>query len=722
MKKKFVFSVFLLGFTALASQIVLMREFLIVFYGNEISIGFILAAWLSAGAFGSAFLGRFADQITNRERAFTICQLILAGYLPLSIIAIRMIKTVLNLEPGQIMGFVPMGIACFVILIPICTVLGFMFALASRIYETKSSDLAAKPTSVYLLETIGSIFGGLIAGVVLIRFLSALHIMVVLSLLNILLALPVIIFFLGVLLWVCGAVTALNSYSHKMQWQGHELLSSTNSIYGNIAVTKRMHQISFFDNGLHLYSVPDELNAEESVHFALLEHPAPKNILLVGGGAGGLIKEILKHPIERVDYLELDPELIKKALKFLPREESLYLKDSRVQIKNKDARIFIKNSLEKYDCVIIHLGDPYTAQINRYYTVEFFQEVKKILNPQGIICFGLSSSESYINPELKKFLGSIYFSLQSVFADTLAIPGNTVYFLGSAQKGELTYDYNILEERVQARSLDIKYVRSYYLAARLTPEKINYLENALKSAKPVRLNYDFKPVSYYYDIIIWLSRFKGSLVKKFFEAVNERLLWYFLAVLCMGSFLLRRKAVLLIVAVSGFSSLAMQLVILLAFQIIYGYMFYHIGMIFNSFMFGLALGTVWIKKKLSVLTRDWDLFIKIELGIGIFCLGLPLVFKHHASILFYFLSVIIGFLAGAQFPLANKIYLQEAKDVGRISGLIYGIDLLGGCIGAFLTGIYLIPILGLAKTCLFAGIINIAIVVIVGSRNLYLRR
>ena len=77
-----IFAILLSGFTAMASQIVFMRELLIVFYGNELSIGLILGAWLIAGAVGSSILGVFSDKIKNRITLFSLCQVGLSFFIP----------------------------------------------------------------------------------------------------------------------------------------------------------------------------------------------------------------------------------------------------------------------------------------------------------------------------------------------------------------------------------------------------------------------------------------------------------------------------------------------------------------------------------------------------------------------------------------------------------------------------------------------------------------
>lgn len=756
MKKTISLSIILVGFTAMASQIVLMREFLIVFYGNEVSIGFILASWLIWGAIGSWLLGRIADRVRFKITLFSLCQLLLSILLPLSILAIRFIKPILNVATGEIIAFSPMALSSFIILGPTCALLGFMFSLGCRIYETKSDVLAAKIGIVYILEAVGSMTGGLLCSFILIRLLPSLHIMAIFGLLNILAAIilqsfsketrlkPIfvtilsIFFIVGISMWLFKDWDNLHKYSLKKQWRGYELLTSINSIYGNISVVKRDIQRSFFNNGLHLYTVPDKLTSEEAVHFALLEHPHPEEVLLVGGGVGGLLDEILKHPVKKVEYIELDPLIIKTAQEYLPRQDRASLKDIRVEVKNLDGRFFVKRTAKLYDCIIIHLGDPYTAQLNRYYTVEFFREVKRILKEDGIISFALTSSENYISPELGDFLRSIYVSLQEVFEDIKVIPGDTAYFLASPKRNILTYDYKTLMERAKERNLEIKYVREYYLFSKLSPGRISYIENYLKKKTNVKINYDFRPISYYYDIIFWTTYFKGSLFRDMFKAATEdRILkiafGVYALILLFGLIsiktkrLLYRKATLLSVMTTGFAEISFQIVVLLSFQIIYGYVFYKLGLILTSFMIGLTLGGWWITRIMPRVKNDLVTFIWTQVSICIYPLILPLFFWWlsnskgeviswmGSNIFFPFLPIIAGFIGGFQFPLANKIYLAKKEEIGQVAGLSYGMDLLGSCLGALLTGTFLIPVLGIPKTCLVVAMMNFMVLMLLIS-------
>ena len=72
MKRILKFSIFILGFSAMSSQIVFLREFLVTFYGNEFSLGLVLSSWLFSGVIGSLFLGKFTDRLKKKGRSLFI--------------------------------------------------------------------------------------------------------------------------------------------------------------------------------------------------------------------------------------------------------------------------------------------------------------------------------------------------------------------------------------------------------------------------------------------------------------------------------------------------------------------------------------------------------------------------------------------------------------------------------------------------------------------------
>ena len=141
------------------------------------------------------------------------------------------------------------------------------------------------------------------------------------------------------------------------------------------------------------------------------QHPNPRHVLLIGGGAEGLIGEILKHPIETLDYVELDPKLLILLDPYLSSEAKQALNDPRVSTFYADGRYYVKQTDRFYDIVILNLPDPTNAMLNRFYTLEFFQELRRILNPRGIVITELSSS-LHLQEKAVNYAGSLYKTLR----------------------------------------------------------------------------------------------------------------------------------------------------------------------------------------------------------------------------------------------------------------------------------------------------------------------
>ena len=376
--------------------------------------------------------------------------------------------------------------------------------------------------------------GGILASVVLLRFLESFQIAIVVALVNLCMA-AILLFGAGrkrvlalSLVGICLAVPllvyvapSLARSSQARLWRGFHLLESRNSIYGNLAVIETGNIRSIYDNGVILANVPDEAAAEEAVHYALLEHPAPRKILLIGGGANGSVAQVLKHPtVERVDYVELDPTLIDMARRFFPAQSAPFVTDDRVHIHYADGRLYLKTARDQFDVIVLDLPDPQTAQLNRFYTAEFFRSASEHLAPGGLLALQLRASEDYISPERAEFLRCIHRTLREVFPYVLAIPGETIHFFGALRPDVLTDDPQLLISRLKARNLQTLYVREYFIPFRMMPDRMAQVRDLLQPLPATPVNRDFEPIAYYFDVVLWSAQFKLGYSRWFQAAVH----------------------------------------------------------------------------------------------------------------------------------------------------------------------------------------------------------
>jgi spermidine synthase len=184
MQRRFSVAILVKGFSGLVAQILLLRELLIVFSGNEFSIGIILANWLILGAFGSYVLGRQAEKSNYKLEAFAVITILFSLALLASVYLTRVLKGVMGISVGENVGFLPMLFSSFVVLSAVCILQGALFTYSCRIYSLFSRPGAAAIGRVYVYETAGTIVGGIACTYLLIPYLNSFQAGTVIALLN----------------------------------------------------------------------------------------------------------------------------------------------------------------------------------------------------------------------------------------------------------------------------------------------------------------------------------------------------------------------------------------------------------------------------------------------------------------------------------------------------------------------------------------------------------
>ncbi|KPJ66367.1 hypothetical protein AMJ44_08435 [candidate division WOR-1 bacterium DG_54_3] len=717
-KYAFLFAIALIGTAAITSQILLIREIINVFAGNELLYGLTIFLWLILYSSGSGLLGRFGDKLKNKFIAFITLQSLVAVLLPIEIFFSRIIKNLFGITLGATVDLSTTIFIIVLLLAPITLILGFQFALASLLLSETFQKESSQISRVYIFEALGSILGGLILAYLLIFFLNAFQIAAVLAVL-ISISFKAIgwslskknIIFLGsgiliIALLLFASASYLNFYSAQQSWKNYHLVETTDSPYGRISITEDQGAHSIFENGGLVFSTADQLGNEEVAHLSLLLHPGPQDILLIGGGASGITDEILKYPIRSLDYVELDYKIIELAKKFARI-------NPKVNIYTIDGVKYIQDTAKKYDLIIINLPDPSTTQINRFYTLEFFKKCKDRLAKGGILTLNLETSEAYLGRELKLLNQSIFKTLSHAFTHAVIIPGNFNYFFGSESK--LVENRNALLRRWEERKIQTKYFRSDTLYYLLWPDKIKYVEEAVSFKDSTPLNTELKPISYYFELLIWASYFFSPL-KNFFYALMKINFPYFLLILIaiftvikLISLKLRRITLPTIIALLGFTGMCVQLIIIYTFQSLYGYVYQTIGLLTTAFMAGLAMGSFLIYRQYDQI-RDPSQMLKRILWLLLF--NIAMIFILLKTFPLPLASFLVSLPIGAAFPLAVKIHEKYKPEIGSLAGILYGSDLLGGALAAIVTTILFIPIFGILSTFGVAITLALAAVVI----------
>jgi spermidine synthase len=693
-------AIFLLGFSTLFTQTLMIRTFFSIFNGNELVIGILLANWMFLTGLG-AWLGRFAPNKANTS-GFFAGTMMLIGILPL--ITVFLLHDLRNIifPLGGSVGVIQLFFCSLIFLLPFCILSGILFTIFAS-YHKKITVAKA-----YSIEVLGSIAGGVLLNFILFLFLDSIRSLALMAVLNIGMAslwfldknrtLLVLSLVAALSILVFSWVINPDQLAKRMIYKNQELIDAKDMPLGSLVVTNTSCQMNFYENNLLLFTTNNTTSNEEAVHYAMLQRPEAKNVLLVSGGVSGTTLEILKYNVKFIDYVELNPELVRIGKKFTHSIDNL-----KINVMEGDARAYIRKSEKKYDVALINVPEPQTAQLNRFYTKEFYHELKEKLSKNGVVSLSLPSTADYVGIEAGMVNSIIYNTLKTSYANVLIVPGERNFFLAS--DSFLDIEIGKLSQQSGIQNL---YVNPYYMDDQSLKERGNDLIHNIQ--KHTEINTDFFPVAYFRQIAWWMSWYKMN----YMMIVAPCLL-------VLVSIFIFLKPVPLGLFTAGFSAMSLEMLLIFAFQVIVGYVYYAIGMIFTLFMFGMAGGSFFWKhlyktssKKNYSLNLLFVALFSFTLPSVLFFLSQPPLFKAAIYLIISLLVVVIAFLTGAAFSMASGFNEENQK---KTASSIYAVDMTGSALGALLGATFLFPMLGIAKTCFLIGGLNVISAIVVYVRK-----
>ena len=226
--------------------------------------------------------------------------------------------------------------------------------------------------------------------------------------------------------------------------------------YQKIVLTKwNDHHWLYINGNQQLCTLDEVMYHEPIVHPIMQLHPKASSILVLGGGDGCTVRELLKYPwVKSIDLVDIDPEMtqIGQEHPVFTKMNDQALNDEKVNIYNKDAYYFLEHSDQFYDAVIIDLPDPRTIELNRLYSLEFYKLCHRKLRANGMII--TQGGSPYF--ATKAFL-CIDKTLQQAGFQTLKLHNQIVtmgqwgWVLGSKDK---TCDTNCLKKHLISKKID----------------------------------------------------------------------------------------------------------------------------------------------------------------------------------------------------------------------------------------------------------------------------
>lgn len=199
---------------------------------------------------------------------------------------------------------------------------------------------------------------------------------------------------------------------------------------------------------------------EMLTHVPLLAHPLPKRVLIIGGGDGGILREVMKHPcVEQVTMVEIDAAVIEMAKRYFPAHSAGAFDDARLQLVIGDGVAFVNETKEQFDVVISDSTDPY-GPAEALFSADFYTAIRRCLAEQGV--FVAQNGVPFY--QLDELLDTAK-RFKPLFADshffTAAVPtyvgGVMTLAWGATDKGLRHTPIEQLQERYAERGLSTRY-------------------------------------------------------------------------------------------------------------------------------------------------------------------------------------------------------------------------------------------------------------------------
>jgi spermidine synthase len=486
-EKLILLSFGLSGMVALVYQVAWNRILSLLLGSSVYAFSLILSVFILGLALGTASFSRLLHRFSSIMRIYGITQVII-GLFSLSIIPLFGYVPFANRWIYENWGlqFESVQLANFAIIFALIFVptffMGAQFPLVIKLMARKLETLGRHVGRAYACNTIGAIVGSFVAGFILIPGLGLQTTLISAVFLNVLLGIAILAFgarfSLNVKIYVLPAILMFSILAAQSigPWD-KSVISSGSFMPYRIADLKeaelKKNKILFFKEGMHT-TVTTELSVSGNIflrvngktdaslaldmrtqllsgYLPMLFHPDPKSALVIGQGSGITLGAVTQFPVKEIKLVEISPSVIEGSRFFDPFNHHA-LDDKRVTQRLEDGRNHIALSDATYDVIVSEPSNPWISGVGALFTVNFFELLKKRLNPGGVACIWVHTNMS---PEsFKSIVRS--FSLEFPFVSMWeSIAGDDYLLIGSEKEYGLSYEkaQQYLSNKVVGRDL-----------------------------------------------------------------------------------------------------------------------------------------------------------------------------------------------------------------------------------------------------------------------------
>ncbi len=251
------------------------------------------------------------------------------------------------------------------------------------------------------------------------------------------------------------------------------LILATKTKYQEVQIVElaELGRALVLDGFIQSTEVDEHIYHETLVHPALLTHPNPERVLIIGGGEGATLREVLRHPtVKEAVMVDIDGELVEFAKEYLDFMHQGSFSDPRAKVVIADGKEYVARAESGYfDAVVIDLIDPYAGELAReLYSDAFYAEIKRVMKPDGIMV--TQAGNSFFYPKVYTWvLNNVkaVFPIVREYWNWVPSFGYACNFIiGSLKHDPLALDIEALREAFKARNLKTRYI---------TPEAVHAL-------------------------------------------------------------------------------------------------------------------------------------------------------------------------------------------------------------------------------------------------------
>ena len=746
--------IFSYGLFSIAAQTLLFREFVTAFEGNDISVGIFFGSWFLWVGLG-ALLVRKAEALA--EKLLERIEFLFLAYLPafiLQAILIIQARELAGIESYALWSIRDILLVSIIVNAPISLVTGMLFPIACRWVGSDSIEQGERlPVShVYMVEAAGSFAGGIGVTILLgfsisparIFFLLAFILSLAVFLVRLAglfmpdprrtaklagrLLICALSFLVPLVICLClvrGFDEILTSRMRVIKWTK---LLPKNALAGSFQTAQAEYLYGSYQGqwiaireGSVAEALPDESAAGQIAAIALCQKPDAGKVLVIGSGLGlcrGLLQLL---QIEKVTWTHCDSEYVQKVNEFIPSE--LKIIDERFEPLAADVRSLLATKQESFDIVILNLPDATSSVLNRYYTLEFYRQIKESLGPDGVLAVRTAGGENIMGTELVNLGASTKQTLEKAFSKLVLAPGEDTWFIASDSES-ITGEPGILRDRFASINGAESLFTPEGLLSVYLPDRAAVAMKSYSSADlPERflINRDSRPLTHLYSLLL-AARQSGApaarLVKHLALAGPLAFLIPILVIVVLRLFYILKPAQQggpsgfdssFLIFSAGAVGIGAVIVLMYLYQTRFGSLYLHIGVVSSLFMAGLTAGAASMRHFLAEEKNNRSeklLLLVIFVHSLLLCAIAFWPGEQWTHVTFAISFVLCGVCTGGYFPIAAGQLAGSGFETGRAGGMLETADHIGAAAGGAVTSLALVPVLG-AKMAMLVSVMLI---------------